>query len=1266
MQKNKFILNQQYELIKMITSDEVTETWVGKSHHGEYLIKLWKYKKENYTKYHALWQNEIRILYRLSSSANAYDCIMTLHDAVIDEENSLFVMICKGHGYNRLVYYLSESYRPANEAHDRWHHHDQLAHYSARKKIWKGLKNIALAIQLLHQQSMIHRNISAESIYFDRRSGAESFKLGGFEWAFRLGNARANGLSCKFLNTWCLPPEAVANPSPPYAIKYVLFAHDWYAFGILIARTFFEIEGWRARSPADLNRLIYERIQRDHVLSPFERHFILRLIDIDPQRRLMTEHDILASLNYIIASLQATFPKEKHHHKLLLLVNRHLNYSLRESLRYHGFIADPKKPTDPYNPDDIHHIVALKEFIQKDFTCARLYVNEKAILLIGNRLIFKLSPYKDRQGHPTSWDLAYIEKAGILPTNLGSEHIVDLSHVHIELTTLRELNQNHLYTLSQYQSWSSFIPQKTYLKPILSQETELFHQFLQCTNQLEILIRDSEIFECVVFEYHPKTENDPEEIIILREVDRTRPVAYFCRIEGGLIEFLQRELESNKLYCNIVLLTDTDSLKISLHKQSIWEIVDLNRDDSLVTLKRCPMEVMGELEDDSAQSFTQLPEDKQKFKQDQHLYIRTWGHYGQIKLIERRKKAIDNLRQYPYLLRALAEPHQVMIDTGRQELPYPLSPEKVDESKIAIIQDVLRGRPIYALQGPPGTGKTTLVAHLLREILQDDPMAQILITAQAHGAVDVLKDKVRSEVFKDVADVNMPLSVRLTVDQNTRGHSGSDIREVGYQLLNAVQKQILSQEKMTPLQQEWLNLVQGILTQNVPVEFGSAYQIKFDLEELVKRGSNITYCTTSHKELELLAETSQSFDWSIVEEAGKAHGFDLALPMQTGHRWLLLGDHKQLPPYRYQHYTQGIEELDSAIEALNMLPGRSDTRLIDQNWIYTWEEKHDEFSKNRFKSYARRWIKTFAELFTLLSSRPNRHQEAEPDQVYLTSTDSVGAAAGILSLQYRMHPTISHIISKVFYKGLVKNAPLCSFYNLQQPSWVQNKAVIWINTPWCQYDPAFEELGPKVNMSRYTNPQEVAIIKTFIQQLQLEKPSSRGVELMVLSPYTRQVALLNNELRRHPIPEGFIYRRTLNAKNDQRDERVRREIIRPAHTVDSSQGNEADIVIVSLVRNNTNPTLSGLGFLSQPDRLNVLLSRAKSMLILVGSWEFFNYQVSELDLETDTENPLHWMKFLLETLHESFERGIALKIDYDDVMQHAAAQNKMASPPENN
>jgi superfamily I DNA and/or RNA helicase len=58
-------------------------------------------------------------------------------------------------------------------------------------------------------------------------------------------------------------------------------------------------------------------------------------------------------------------------------------------------------------------------------------------------------------------------------------------------------------------------------------------------------------------------------------------------------------------------------------------------------------------------------------------------------------------------------------------------------------------------------------------------------------------------------------------------------------------------------------------------------------------------------------------------------------------------------------------------------------------------------------------------------------------------------------------------------------------------------------------------------------------------------------------------------------------------------------------TVDAFQGNEAEVVVVSLVRNNDHyGPLAALGFLSDARRMNVLLSRAKWQMILVGGMEF--------------------------------------------------------------
>jgi hypothetical protein len=61
-------------------------------------------------------------------------------------------------------------------------------------------------------------------------------------------------------------------------------------------------------------------------------------------------------------------------------------------------------------------------------------------------------------------------------------------------------------------------------------------------------------------------------------------------------------------------------------------------------------------------------------------------------------------------------------------------------------------------------------------------------------------------------------------------------------------------------------------------------------------------------------------------------------------------------------------------------------------------------------------------------------------------------------------------------------------------------------------------------------------------------------------------------------------------------------------TVDSFQGSEADVVVISLVRNNDHVGRAALGILRDRRRMNVLLSRAKWKLVIIGSMEFLRVQ----------------------------------------------------------
>ena len=61
-------------------------------------------------------------------------------------------------------------------------------------------------------------------------------------------------------------------------------------------------------------------------------------------------------------------------------------------------------------------------------------------------------------------------------------------------------------------------------------------------------------------------------------------------------------------------------------------------------------------------------------------------------------------------------------------------------------------------------------------------------------------------------------------------------------------------------------------------------------------------------------------------------------------------------------------------------------------------------------------------------------------------------------------------------------------------------------------------------------------------------------------------------------------------------------------TIDGFQGHEADIVVVSLVRDQVGKAgtpVSSVGHVASPSRTNVMLSRARDLLVLVGRWEIY-------------------------------------------------------------
>ena len=130
--------------------------------------------------------------------------------------------------------------------------------------------------------------------------------------------------------------------------------------------------------------------------------------------------------------------------------------------------------------------------------------------------------------------------------------------------------------------------------------------------------------------------------------------------------------------------------------------------------------------------------------------------------------------------------------------------------------------------------------------------------------------------------------------------------------------------------------------------------------------------------------------------------------------------------------------------------------------------------------------------------------------------------------------------------------------------------------------PDFSEALNPDSTSR-TNPQEARltlnVLKGYFTKIGKERILQERIDTGIISPYKGQVQLLRSLLRRDPFFKPYRHLLSVN-------------------TVDGFQGQERDIILISLVRSNE----SGyIGFLHDLRRMNVAITRAWMKLILVGN-----------------------------------------------------------------
>uniref|UniRef100_A0A7S0ZDW8 DNA2/NAM7 helicase-like C-terminal domain-containing protein n=1 Tax=Timspurckia oligopyrenoides TaxID=708627 RepID=A0A7S0ZDW8_9RHOD len=216
-----------------------------------------------------------------------------------------------------------------------------------------------------------------------------------------------------------------------------------------------------------------------------------------------------------------------------------------------------------------------------------------------------------------------------------------------------------------------------------------------------------------------------------------------------------------------------------------------------------------------------------------------------------------------------------------------------------------------------------------------------------------------------------------------------------------------------------------------------------------------------------------------------------------------------------------------------------------------------------------------------------------------------GMTHGVLSVQHRMKPCIASFIQMLTYPEL-KNGP--GTLDRASTRGVQSDVVFVNHNHREDGKTSFmEDATTGHDAHTRTNAFEVETVVNIVQYLL--KQEYLPDQIVVLTPYLGQMFAIQSAMESQgmkPFASEFdkedLRRAGWETSDDEEDDDEEDTVKVRVATVDNFQGEEADIVVISLVRCNNN---GSIGFLREPERVNVMLSRARNCEIIVGSGDTF-------------------------------------------------------------
>lgn len=594
--------------------------------------------------------------------------------------------------------------------------------------------------------------------------------------------------------------------------------------------------------------------------------------------------------------------------------------------------------------------------------------------------------------------------------------------------------------------------------------------------------------------------------------------------------------------------------------------------------------------------------------------------------LDRQRESIDQIRSGACVRSSLSDVLRCPDNLPEPMVDAVLCDEvrgMLDDSKRHAVGVCLASNDLVLVEGPPGTGKTQFIVGLILETIARDPAARILIASQTHIALDnaierlsrIWDQKGLIRIARDnatsVAETSRPflLAAQMqawrakAIGRATEGLAGwaSDhgiefsvlrLASVLTQLsastarINALRETIGAEEQR---QSSMFFATDSVPPGDQKLELDRILSVLDDLRDQLETEKSVRArlqdeLKTLREDYEVFLQKTPEDQLATAEEligqtAGGAHAQDVSA-LQA--EWFDRFSSKKglIAPLIERSAVLastcvGLASLDEASRA------EFDLCIIDEASKATAMEACVPMSR------AKKWVLVgdskqlppFQEE-ALESASLREHfniegREADESMFERMRRLAPSACRVMLTTQYRMVEPIGRLVSECFYDGQLTSVRSDVDPHLCRAPW---RAVNWFSTRELT-NRREERVG-----TSFVNAEEASRICNLLWDIDVgleDSPPREPRKVLILSGYGAQVQHLS---------------RRVNAIRSEL-----RHLDVECCTIDRVQGREADIVMFSVTRSNADERF---GFLGALERINVALSRALDLLVIVGDDEF--------------------------------------------------------------